>query len=75
MAAFLAGFDEDPVAALMAGLAGGAGLVPCEVTAAQALVADLKWIHGRFAVCALGQISGAPAPSIGAIAVPALVEY
>jgi len=75
VAAFLAGLDEDPVSALMAGLTGGAGLVPCEVAAAQALVANLKRIHGRFAVCALRQIGGAPTPSIGAIAVPALVEY
>ena len=75
MPAFLARLDEDPVATLVAGLTGGAGLVPCEVAAAQALVANLKWVHGRFAVCALRQLGGVPGPSIGAIAVPALVEY
>ncbi len=45
------------------------------MTTPQALVADLKWIHSRFTVSALGQLSRAPSPSIGAIAVPALVEH
>ncbi len=41
----------------------------------QALVTDLKRIHSRLTVSALGQLSRAPSPSIGAIAVPALMEH
>ena len=45
------------------------------MTAPQALVTDFKWVHSRLAVSTLGQLSRAPAPSIGAIAAPALVEH
>ena len=45
------------------------------MAAAQAFVANLEWIHGRFAMSTFWQFSGAPTPTIGAIAVPALVEH
>jgi len=75
VAAFFAGLDEDPVSALTAGVTGRAGLVPGQCAAAQALVTNLEWIHGRFTMCALRQFGRVPTPSVGAIAVPALVEH
>ena len=75
MTAFLAGLDEDPVSALAAGVAGLSGLTPGQGAAAQALVPDFEWVHSRFTVVALRQLGGAPVPSIGAIAAPALVEH
>jgi len=55
-------------------MTGGSGLTPGQCAAAQALVTNLEWVHGRFAMAALRKLGRAPSPSIGAIAVPTLVE-
>ena len=51
--AVLSGLDENSISALMAGLAGRAGLGPCHESAVDALVANLQGIHGGVAMAAL----------------------
>ena len=64
---------EDPVATLVARLAGGSGLGPSHESAVNTLVADLQWVHGGVTVAALLLASGVVRPLVGSVAVPALV--
>ena len=69
----LSGLDENPISALVAGLASRSGFGPCHEAAVNALVANLQGVHGRVAMATLLLRSRVVSPLVGPVAVPALV--